>query len=355
MAMDMFTTIGHILVKRGFSEKTAELLRKCRAAGTLKNKFYKWRQWAKFALDAQICTLNFKSPEGVNFLTQLALQQNVGPGPCKQMKETFTFVHKFCTDTLNIMSLVVDAAFREKPTKPRRVHAFNVEKVFDYLHDLGPCDTLSYHELRDRALVLFVMDMFCQRQCASNLFKEVVVINFGSPPSGNAQDDILSVSVRLFRGKNYRPGNSDWSPVYTIRAAQYKGEYFCSTPHNFAALIERRKTEEKFDFDGFFPPITMKKTKSNTLLPATVASILGTVLENAEISGFTPGDFRAATSSACYRAGVPIRRILDRGGWKGESTFFMWYRKLSDIDPTKICEDLMVEDALRGQKLATCK
>lgn len=262
------------------------------------------------------------------------------------MKETFTFMNKFFAPHSEIMSLIVDAAFRENPSKPRKVHTFNVSNVMRYLHSLGSPDLLSYHQLRDRALVLFVMDMICQRQCVSNLFKEVVRFQFDDD-SDEAADRLKSVSIRLFRGKNYRPGDSDWSATFTIVAAKFQDEFWCSTPHNMLALQRREEAEKKFDFPGFFPPTTQKPTKHSTLLPVTVAKILQTTLENSGVVGYTPGDFRAAVGSRCYTQGVLLRKILDRGGWAGENTFFKWYRKISDTLPTKMSEDLCVESAIR--------
>lgn len=352
MADSLPAIIGHILECRGIPTEAQELLHKCRAESTFKGKLYKFRAWGKYARESGICTLNFNSPEGVAFIARLALDPKTGGSPAKQAKETFTFVNKFAGPFPGIMQLLVDSAFRISPSRPRRVSTFDITLLLDYLHDMGPCDKLSYHALRDRALALFAIDIMGQRQAPSNLFSIVVEFTYDSSESKLSEDPrhTESVTFRLFRGKLYRPGEKpDWGIPYTVRRAKYRGKFYCSTPENMRFLQERTEDERKFTYDGFFPPITRKNySKFNNLQPPSVTRILMGLLKASEVDdSYTAGDIRAAVATKCYYQGVSVKAILDRGGWLCESTFFQWYRKISDIIPPRENSDLRVERAVR--------
>jgi len=246
-----------------------------------------------------------------------------------------------------LRQLIVDVGYKDNPTQPKRTDTLDVTMLFAYLHQMGPCDKLSYHDLRNRAMLLFNLDMLSTRKCICNLYSETVTFKFSSIARRDWKH-VQSVTFRLFRGKNWRPGLSDWSAPFTIRAAPYRGKYHCSTPHNMAALRERENELKRFDFPGFFPPTTLKrKSDRPTLTPNAIARVITRLMHAAGIpEDFTPGDLRAATGTACYIRGVRLRAILDRGGWAGEQTFFIWYRKLSEKQPAEV-SDISVERALR--------
>lgn len=355
MANDMYAAIRHILSRRGLSREAQEFVTKCRAKSTLKGKFYKWRGWVRYAREKKVCPFDWNSAEAANFISVHATKKSTGGGPAKQGSETFSFMQKFTVEFQSIMRLLVDAAYHEKPARVRRLRALDITDLFQYLHDLGPCKSLGYHALRDRAAILLKIDMLGVRQCETNLHRKKIEFLYDEGDQKNhpkSEKDLFpfAVRVQIFRGKVWRPGHPDYGVPHTILAEKFQKSLYCSTPHNLAHLQAREILEGRHSdkiWHGVFPSITREPPANGVLQPSTFAKIIANTFEKAEIIGFTPGDIRAAASTKCYLEGVVTRKILNRAGWKTEAVFMKHYRKRTDQDPLEQCQDLSIEKALR--------
>jgi integrase len=115
------------------------------------------------------------------------------------------------------------------------------------------------------------------------------------------------------------------------------------------------KDEQKFEYEGFFPPITHKNlSKHKCLQPASIQRIIAGVLKISKVDPtYTPGDLRAAVATKCYYEGVHPNNIIDRGGWASQETFYAWYRKIQDITTPLVNSELRVEQAVRRRPVPT--
>ena len=46
-----------------------------------------------------------------------------------------------------------------------------------------------------------------------------------------------------------------------------------------------------------------------------------------DVSMFSPGSTRGASSSGAFLSGIPIEQICEKAGWSNSSTFFKWYKR----------------------------
>lgn len=246
------------------------------------------------------------------------------------------------------MHYIVSSADRMAPIRPKYKHVYDVNLLFRYVKSQGPTLQTGKRNARLRALLCFLLDTLGRQEVLTKCHRGAFELQ---QPEGN-----LQTASGFYRVKTWQPGDRDYTPPVVITGFGPGHAHFeVSTPHlmfhYFRQCIPRGITMTVPEYLETIPAnesVFRKLDGTGPLQPISVAAEVSRAMKSAGIdSEFAVHSTRAATGTKAYLAGVPIQRILLRGGWKSESTFREWYLKLSREIPKATDPDLSIEAALR--------
>ena len=199
--------------------------------------------------------------------------------------------------------------FHERPSLPRNNVTWNPEVVTNYLKTLSPVATLNLLELSQKTVMLLLLLTGQRGQSLHlldirnvNITKNHVKIRFG---------DIL---------KTTRPGFQQ--KEITIKA--YAPDRRLCIVTVLTEYLERTKNLRQGT--GIF--IRTQKPFSGVSRD-TISRWAKVVMQKSglDLAIFTPHTVRAASTSAAFRAKIPLLSILETAGWSKDNTFRKYYQK----------------------------
>lgn len=203
--------------------------------------------------------------------------------------------------------------FHNRPVFPRYQQTWDVNKVLNYLENLGPsCDlTLKDLTLKLNILILLISGQRCQSIKLLDVRQLRVV--------GKTVCIVIDQLV-----KQSRPGKAQ--PVIMLPYFE-QNPVLCVYSTLKEYLVRTREIRMR---DGASSQLFISYTKPyKPVSKDTIARWTGNVMASAgvNVKVFKPHSVRSASTSKASKLGVPIQSIMKAAGWTNACTFGTFYNK----------------------------
>ena len=209
------------------------------------------------------------------------------------------------------VKLFMKGIFNLRPVKPRYTQVWDPEVVLNFLKGWSPATSLSLKRLSMKVSMLILLVTGRRGQILPALNVDHMIVKrdrfIFTLPATSAKEGRQNYVVEPIVLKKFVPDRRvcvyRYLTVYLERTLNLRG----AIRHVF---------------------ITSKKPHK-VVSRDTVSRWVKSVLRSSgiDITVFSAGSTRSASSSKALRQGAPIEDILKGGGWSRASTFSKWYKK----------------------------
>ena len=247
----------------------------------------------------------------INFLTSL-YESDLGYSAINTARSalsTFITCEGKPIGTHPVIIRLLKGIFNQRPSLPRNNVTWDPEVVTKYLKKLSPVTALSLLELSQKTVMLLLL-LTGQRGQSIHLV------------------DIRNVSVtnnhvKIRFGDSLKTTRPGFQQKEITMKAYAPDRRLCIV----TVLTEYlNRTKPLRQGTGLF--IRTQKPFSNVSRD-TISRWAKAVMEKAglDLNIFTPHSVRAASTSAAFRAKIPLNSILETAGWSKDNTFRKYYNK----------------------------
>jgi hypothetical protein len=269
-------------------------------------------QWKLFCANLKLSYINATVANGLAFL-QTLLCKGLGYSALNTARSALSSIIILPNGQLfgghSDVKLFMKGAFNANPPKPRYISTWNPTQVLTFLQNWFPASSISLEKLVMKVTMLIMLVTGQRPQILSHLNLNSMKIS----------EDIIEFILEPLDLKQGRPG---FKPQ-TIRLQNFPANPKICV-YKYVSEYLRRTALQRKDIKALFLTTTKPYRAASG---NTISRWLKSTLKEAgiDISKFTAGSSRAATTSAAKQSGIPIKQILKAGGWSRIDTFTKYY------------------------------
>ena len=319
--------IGESLTKQGISAEATKIILKSWRKGTSKQYQSYYKKWLDFCHREQISTVCPSLAQVIEFLLTLfnsGLSYSSLNTARSALSSILPSIDGIPVGQHHLVIRFLKGVFESRPAMPRYTAVWDVNQVLDYLKTLSPVNEISLKSLTLKLIMLLALVTAQRGQ--SLLFLNVdSMIDSGSSIVFRLQEHV----------KQSKPG----SKGMVIELKSFTDPRLC-----VVTTLKEYLTRTKFVRETHsYSQLLLSYVKPHSPVSRdTISRWVKFVLQSSgiDVNIFKPHSTRSASTSKAKLSDVPLADILDKAGWKSESTFAKFYDK-------KIVEDTFANKVLQ--------
>jgi hypothetical protein len=207
------------------------------------------------------------------------------------------------------VKLFFKGIFNANPPKPRYISTWNPTQVLNFLQNRFPASDISLEKLVMKVAMLIMLVTGQRPQILSHLNLNNMKIT----------EEVIEFVLEPLDLKQGGPG---FKPQTICLQKFLANPKICI--HRYLSEYLRRTALQRKDIKALFLTTTKPYRAASG---NTISRWLKCTLKEAgiDVTQFTAGSSRAATTSAAKQSGLPIDQILKAGGWSRSDTFTKYY------------------------------
>ncbi len=296
---------------KGYSTEVIDILVKARRDSSNKQYEYQLKLWAKFCSENTVNMFTATVGQGLLFLQQL-WAKGLSYSTINSARSALSLI-LHCSgssfgehpDVCKFMKGIANL----NPPKHRYVDIWDPEVVLKTLRSWSPAQSLSFHMLSLKTVMLVLLVTGKRPQIITKLHTDNMSI------TKNSYKFILEDTDLKEGRRGYKPDR--------VELRKYPADKRICIYHYITAYLHRSlefRGKEKLVFITSVKPF--KKVSQDT-----VSRWIKSVLNHSGIDTtvFTAGSVRSASTSKAKRQGAPVEEVLRAGGWSRVTTFTEFY------------------------------
>lgn len=291
-------------MRQNIAEDTAKILLSSITNSTLKQYNVHLKEWWEFCQENNLDVFSASEEKILLFLTKKFIN-NASYSTLNCARSAINMLYREENKTISIIGRFFKGIFNLKPPKPRYNETWDVDKILDYIEDLGSTRDLSLADLSKKLVLLLSIATGQRLQTLAN-----IRINDIKKSKEEIQ---IRVPARL---KTSRPNAAQ--PLLILPFLREK-PLLCVAS---ALIIYIKKTEKlRGQEEKLFIAIRKPFKKVSV---QTISRWINQSLKEAgiDIKIFSAYSIRHASTSAALAKGVDIETIKRTAGWSTKSLMF---------------------------------
>ena len=313
--------IGESLTKQGISAEATKIILKSWRKGTSKQYQSYYKKWLDFCDREQISTVHPSLAQVIEFLLTLfnnGLSYSNLNTARSALSSILPSIDGIPVGQHPLIIRFLKGVFESRPAMPRYTAVWNVNQVLDYLKTLYPVNEISLKSLTLKLTRLLAL---------------VTAQRGQSLPFLNVDTMIGSGSSIVFRLQEHVKQSKPGSKGMVIELKSFTDPRLCVvTTLKESARETCSCSQLLLSYVKPYGPV------SRDMISCWVKFVLQS--SGIDVNIFKPHSTRSASTSKAKLSDVPLADILDKAGWKSESTFAKFYDK-------KIVEDTFANNVLQ--------
>ena len=319
--------IGESLTKQGISAEATKIILKSWRKGTSKQYQSYYKKWLDFCDREQISTVHPSLAQVIEFLLTLfnnGLSYSSLNTARSALSSILPSIDGIPVGQHPLIIRFLKGVFESRPAMPRYTAVWNVNQVLDYLKTLYPVNEISLKSLTLKLTRLLAL---------------VTAQKGQSLPFLNVDAMIDSGSSIVFRLQEHVKQSKPGSKGMVIELKSFTDPRHCVVTTLKEYLTRTKSARETCSCSQ----LLLSYVKPyGPVSRDTISCWVKFVLQSSgiDVNIFKPHSTRSASTSKAKLSDVPLADILDKAGWKSESTFAKFYVK-------KIVEDTFANNVLQ--------
>ena len=300
----------------GFSKQAVDIMEQSRRTGTKSAYDCAWGKWVGWCVARKMDPFHASVADITNFLSS-KFEEGLEYTTINGYRSAISAYHPEI-DGCKVgqhpkMKQFLAGVFNMRPPTPKYSETWDVNKVLDFIRNLGDNGDLNDKDLTQKLVMLIALTNVTRAHEIQGLKLNYV------EDHGNK---IILHTANLTKTK--RPNK----PKINFTLLEYEAEKTLDVVDCFRHYIKRTKAwrgeeeEEKQIFIGLVEP-------HKPVATSTISRWLKELMSRAGINTekFKAHSVRGASTSKAMVVGVPIDQILDKANWSKENTFYKFYYK----------------------------